>query len=226
MPGRLGPLSRAGVVAAGHTEVMPANLVNPGPSSPFRPTYPLRTRRLDLRPHRRDDLDDLLAFHSRPEVTRYIPWPVRDREQTRLALEAKLSQTELTAPGQWLVLAVELRATSTVIGEVLLKWESEQHRQGEVGYAFHPDHQGQGLAGEAVIAMLDLGFGDLGLRRIIGSVVAGNAASQRLLTRLGMRHEATMVDALYWDGAWTDDELYAITEPEWRERGRGRAPSL
>jgi hypothetical protein len=41
--------------------------------SGLRPTYPLRTERLDLRPHRMDDLDDLYAFHSRPDVVRYTP---------------------------------------------------------------------------------------------------------------------------------------------------------
>lgn len=113
--------------------------------SGLRPTYPLRTERLDLRPHRMDDLDDLYAFHSRPEVVRYTPWPVRDREETRKALEKKLAQDALTEAGQWLVLAIELRETGTVIGEVLLKWASETDRQGEIGYALQTDHQGKGL---------------------------------------------------------------------------------
>ncbi len=60
------------------------------------PSYPLRTERLDLRPHRPDDLEDLFAFHSRPEVVRYVPWPLRDREQTRAALQVKLGQVALT----------------------------------------------------------------------------------------------------------------------------------
>jgi Acetyltransferase (GNAT) domain len=99
------------------------------------PRYPIRTAHLDLRPHRRDDLEDVFAFHSQPDVVRYVPWPVRDREQTRIALEGKLGQDAVTEPGQWLVLAMELRETSTVIGEVLLKWESESNRQGEIGFA-------------------------------------------------------------------------------------------
>ncbi len=59
----------------------------------LHPSYPIRTERLDLRPHRMEDLDDLLAFHSDPDVVRYVPWPVRDREQTRTALKAKLTRT-------------------------------------------------------------------------------------------------------------------------------------
>ena len=69
---------------------------------------PITTDRLVLRPHTMDDLDDLVVFHSDPEVVRYVPWPVRDRVATEETLRVKLTQTELVAPGQWLVLAVEL----------------------------------------------------------------------------------------------------------------------
>lgn len=41
--------------------------------------YPIETGRLLLRPFPRTDLDDLYAYHSRPEVTRYLYWEVRDR---------------------------------------------------------------------------------------------------------------------------------------------------
>jgi hypothetical protein len=77
------------------------------------PGYPIRTVRLDLRPHRADDLNDLMAFHSDPEVVRHIPWPVRDCEQTQAALDVKMTQGVLSGPGQWLVLAMELRETGT-----------------------------------------------------------------------------------------------------------------
>jgi RimJ/RimL family protein N-acetyltransferase len=182
----------------------------------LHPTYPLRTERLDLRPHRMDDLDDLFAFHSRPEVVRYIPWPVRNREETRAALEKKLIQGELTEPGQWLVLAIELRETRTVIGEVLLKWASETDRQGEIGFALHTDYQGKGLAAEAAREMLRLGFEDLGLHRIVAILDDRNGASARLLERLGMRREAHHIHALHLKGEWTNDYVYALLEDEWR----------
>jgi len=188
---------------------------SPSTPSGLKPEYPIRTARLDLRPHRRSDLDDLLAFHSSPEVTRYVPWPVRDREQTAAALELKLSQGELTEPGQWLVLAMELRETGTVIGEVLLKWSSAAHSQGELGFAMHSDYHGKGLAYEAAEEMLRLGFEELGLHRISGHVVAGNAPSGRLLRRLGMELEGTLTESLFWKGEWANEEIYGIIGDEW-----------
>lgn len=187
------------------------------PSRGLRPTYPIRTHRLDLRPHRAEDLEDLFAFHSRPDVVRYVPWPVRDREQTAAALAAKLDQTVITGPGQWLVLAAELRECATVIGEVLLNWASETDRQGELGFAFHSGHHGKGLATEAANAMLRLGFDEFGLHRISAVCVDGNASSMRLLQRLGMRQEAHLVHSVFFKGEWADQLVFAMREAEWRE---------
>ena len=177
---------------------------------------PVETERLLLRAHRMSDLDDLVAFHGDPEVVRFVPWPVRDRAATEETLRVKLTQTELVAHGQWLVLAVELRSTGTVIGEVLLKWASD--RQGEVGFALGGDHHGRGYALEAATAMLRLGFDDLGFHRITAVCIEDNVASARLLTRLGMRQEARLVDNVVFKGEWVTQLVFAMLEDEWRAR--------
>ena len=175
---------------------------------------PLETDRLVLRPHRITDLDDLARFHGDPEVVRYVPWPLRDRAATEETLQVKLGQTVLEEHGQWLVLAVELRATATVIGEVLLKWASD--RQGELGFAFARDHQGQGYAAEAATAILRLAFDELGFHRVSAVVVEGNDASVHLLGRLGFRQEARHVDGEMFKGAWVTLLVFALLEDEWR----------
>lgn len=177
---------------------------------------PIETERLLLRAHRMEDLDDLVRFHGDPEVVRYVPWPVRDRADTEETLKTKLGQASLHEHGQWLVLAVELRETGTVIGEVLLKWASD--RQGELGFAFGRDHHGQGYAAEAARALLHLGFDDLGFHRVSAVVVEGNAASTRLLERLGFRQEARHVDGVFFKGEWVTDLEFALLEDEWRTR--------
>jgi RimJ/RimL family protein N-acetyltransferase len=189
----------------------------------FAPAYPLRTARLDLRPHTMADLEDLLEFHTDPDVVRYLPWPVRDRRMTLATLQAKLGQGQIEHEGQWLVLAAVLRDPDhprggKVIGEVLLKWHSEAHRQGELGFAFARAVHGQGLAREAAEAMLTWGFADFGLHRIVGCCDTRNLDSARLLGRLGMTQQAHFHHDMLFKGEWSDTFVYAMTADDWASR--------
>ncbi|MEX1079933.1 MAG: GNAT family N-acetyltransferase [Homoserinimonas sp.] len=159
-------------------------------NKPWAPAYPIRTDRLILRPHLETDLDDLVPFHSDPEVTRYIPWPVRNREETRTALAARLAKGTAIDEGDWLILAVVIAAENRVIGEVLLKRENEAEGVGELGYVIARSHQGQGLATEAARAMLALAFGEFGLKRVTARIDEPNAASRAMVERLGFAEDS------------------------------------
>ena len=190
----------------------------------LRPAYPLETARLVLRPFSPGDLEELYAFHSLPEVARFLYWEPRDLGQVREALDAKLRQTVLEDEGQGLALAVVLRETGVVIGEVSLLWLSRRHRQGEIGFVFHPGYQGRGLATEAAEVMLGLGFEGLGLHRVIGRCDALNLPSARLMERLGMRRGAHFIHNEIFKGSWGDELVYAMLEDEWRARVSGDRP--
>jgi RimJ/RimL family protein N-acetyltransferase len=120
--------------------------------------------------------------------------------------------------GGRLSLAVVLPETGAVIGDVVLFLRSQEHRQGEIGYVFHPDHGGHGYATEAARMMLRLGFEEFGLHRIIGRIDAWNTASARVLERLGMRREAHFAQNKIVRGEWSDEVVYAMLEDEWRAR--------
>jgi RimJ/RimL family protein N-acetyltransferase len=176
---------------------------------PWTPVYPIRTERLDLRAHTPADLNDLFEFHSDPEVVRYIPWPVRSLDETRFALLAKDAQTRVDSEGQWLVLAIELRESRKVIGEVLLKYADATAEEGELGFALHGAFQRRGLGYEAAHAMLALGFGEFGLRTVTATLDARNAASAALLEKLGMTRTALVPDQPF-KGELVDELHYAI----------------
>lgn len=182
----------------------------------LNPDLPIRTERLLLRLYTEDDLDDLYAIQSRADVSRYLYWGPRDRDQVRESLGKKIASNRLRAEGDDLTLAVVLPDTGTVIGDVLLVWISGEHRQGEIGYIFHPEYGGRGYATEASRVMLRLGFEGLGLHRIIGRLDGRNTASARVLERLGMRREACLVENELVKGEWTDEVIYAVLDREWR----------
>ena len=59
-------------------------------------------------------------------------------------------------------------------------------RRTDIGYRLHPDYWGKGLATEAARATLRYGFETLALDEVIALVLPGNAASIRVLEKLGM----------------------------------------
>jgi RimJ/RimL family protein N-acetyltransferase len=183
----------------------------------FRPTYPIRTRRLTLRPIVLDDLDDVYAWQCRPDVVRWMYGAgPRTREQSRASVLAMAGEDALRAEGDCLTLAAATDAG--VVGIVELVWRSELDRAAELGYVFHPDHGGRGLATEAATALMDWGFDEFGLHRIYARCHSRNDASARLMTRLGMRQEAHHVESYQFRGEWADQLVFAILAAEWSAR--------
>lgn len=181
----------------------------------FAPDLPIRTERLELRPLRMSDLDVFAELHALPEVVRYLYVDVLTREQSAARLAKVAEQTALRAEGDGLALAVILRETGEMLGQVVLIWTSEAHRGGEVGYVFHPRHAGHGYATEATRPLLAMGFEGMGLHRIVARADARNAASERVMQRLGMRREALFRANEWVKGEWTDEIVYAMLAEEW-----------
>ena len=176
--------------------------------------------RLLLRPFTADDFDALFAIQSRPDVTRWLYWEARDEDEVRAALERKIAGSTLANDGDSLSLAVVLKASSEVIGDGSLFLLSAEHRQGEIGFIIHPDHHGHGYATETARSLLQLAFEEFGMHRVIGRLEPRNAASARVLERLGMRHEAHFVENEFVKGEWQSELVYAILEDEWQAEGR------
>lgn len=187
----------------------------------LRPTYPLVTERLLLRPYSTDDLDALHDLERRAETARYLYNEPLTREAAQALLDRRRQMVAIDEAGDDLALVVVLEATGRLIGHVMLRRSSLEHRQGEVGYVLHPDHQGRGYATEATALLLRLGFEGLGLHRIVGRLDARNAASAAVLERLGMRQEAHLRENELVKGEWVDELVYAILADEWRDRQTG-----
>ncbi len=184
----------------------------------LRPSYPVRTERLLLRPLTLDDTDGLLRYRSRPDVCRYVPFEPMTRADITDRIAGVWARTELTDEGQALTLGVAVAATGRLVGDVVLFWRSREHQGGEVGYVLDPDQGGQGYATEAAEALLRLGFEDLGLHRIIARIDERNEPSARLARRLGMRQEARLVENELFKGEWSNELDFAMLAAEWRAR--------
>jgi RimJ/RimL family protein N-acetyltransferase len=179
------------------------------------PEYPVRSPRLSLRPLSAADTTALLAYRSRADVCRYVPFTPMDTAIIAERLGTAWARASLNDEGQNLTLGVEVTDTGELVGDVVLMWHSREHRGGEIGYVLNPEFGGHGYATEAVRRLLGLAFDDLGLHRVIARVDARNDASARLARRLGMRQEAYLVRNEWFKDEWTDELDFALLEEEW-----------
>ena len=176
---------------------------------------PIPTPHLLLRRFRPDDVDDLLTIFGDERITRYLYWDIRDRRQTLQALELKLSHPVDISEENVLPVAVVERASERLVGDFMLRWVANEHRQGEIGGSLARDVHGRGYATEIYGELLRLGFVTYGLHRIVANCDARNAASIRSLEKAGLREEAHLVDNEFVKGEWTDEVIMAIRRSEW-----------
>ena len=130
---------------------------------------PRRTQRLILRKPELADLDDLSLIYANEEVNRYLYSEPRDRAQTLAALEKIIARPREISSENELTVAVISPESGRVIGYFILKWTANEHRQGEIGGALHPEFHGQGFATEVYRELLNIGFADYSLHRLVGS---------------------------------------------------------
>ena len=158
----------------------------------------LETDRLLLRRLILDDLDNLFALYSDPEIRRYFPDGTLTYEATKEELEWFLNgHPKHPELGLWATIHKE---TNQFIGRCgLLPWTVEGQDEVEIAYLIAREYWRQGLGSEAAQAILQYGFEQLGLSRLVCFIDPANIASQRVAEKIGMTLEKRM-DGFEGDG--------------------------
>ncbi|MDP1777966.1 MAG: GNAT family N-acetyltransferase [Brevundimonas sp.] len=173
----------------------------------------IRTPRLILRSARPDDLEAMHAVLSDPRATLWWSTPPHETvEQTKAWLDGMIANGP-DHPD----FVVEL--DGRVIGKAGF-WNLP-----DVGYILHPDAWGQGLAAEAVGAAIDHVFRTRDLETLTADVDPENAASIRLLERLGFVRTGFAARTWNVGGVWKDSLYYALSRVERSAKGAGQAPA-
>lgn len=169
----------------------------------------LETQRLTLRHLTLDDLDELFALYSDPEIRKYFPDGVKNYEDTKEELEWFLNgHPEHPKLGLW---ATIHRETGEFIGRCgLLPWEIDGRLEVEIAYLLDKSFWHLGLATEAANGIMKYAFEELHLSRLICLMDPDNIASQRVAQRVGMVLERK-VDGIAGDNFPT--LIYAIDKP-------------
>ena len=171
--------------------------------------YPvIETPRLRLRRVLRADVDDLLEATSDPRVSKYEPWGPYDREETVQMLENIIAQLESGLCTEW---AVEHKEDAKVLGLVHLNKVDFFHRSAEIGYWLSRKCWGRGYATEGVRALTEYAIKTLRMDEIIAVCHPENAASLRVLEKIGMKHQKDLPRYISLRGKTADCLQYHIT---------------
>lgn len=160
-----------------------------------------------------EDAEQMLGMYSDPEVMKF--WscpPITDIEGVR---EFTGKDVESDARGDSLNWAITLDAGSQVIGKCILFHHDRVNRRAEVGYILSREHWKKGLMTEAMAALIDYAFGELGLHRLEADTDPANSGSLRMLEKLGFRNEGLFRDRWFVDGVWQDSEMLGLLKPDW-----------
>ncbi|ASO20529.1 RimJ/RimL family protein N-acetyltransferase [Actinoalloteichus hoggarensis] len=179
-----------------------------------RPAGVLLTgRNLILRDFQDTDVDAVHAIAGDPEVTRFTDWGPNTMQDSVTFIADAVAQARETPRAEFHLAAVDA-ATGVLVGSVAVGVTDPAHRQGELGYVFHRDHWGRGLATEAATLLLSFGFTRLALRRISATCHPDNLASARVLEKAGLRREGRLRSNRYVRDTWRDSLLFAALDDD------------
>ncbi|HEY8598581.1 MAG TPA: GNAT family N-acetyltransferase [Thermomicrobiales bacterium] len=187
----------------------------------------LETERVILRRFTPDDVDNLVALDSDPDVMRYlsggIPTPRATIENDILPAFLRYYERG-DRYGYWV--AIE-RSTGDFLGWFHFRPESSgSPDEPELGYRLRKAAWGKGYGTEVSRALIRKGFTDFGVERVFASTYEDNLASRRVMEKVGMRLmrrfrmtpeelAAHGADQVVWEG---EDVEYAITRAEWERQ--------
>jgi RimJ/RimL family protein N-acetyltransferase len=182
----------------------------------------LETERLVIEPLVASDIPAFVAYRGDPEVARYQSWSADFTTSDGDALVTS-QPAGLPEPGEWVQLALRAligdeTSARALIGDIAVGADAVQPSTFELGVTIAPAHQGRGYASEALRATIELLFARHEAHRVVMQGDARNESVLRLMPRLGLRHEGTILEGDWFKGEWTTLERFALLRREWLAR--------
>ncbi|MBK6901722.1 MAG: GNAT family N-acetyltransferase [Saprospirales bacterium] len=174
------------------------------------------TPRLRIRPLSIGDAADFFAYRSDPEVTKFQSYHSSTLEDAQLLIRS-MEGRAFGKKGEWLQLAILHLADKKVVGDLGIKPEGYDERVVEVGVTLSKAYQGQGIAKEAMGAVIQALFQQHGVHRVLCYIDVENAPSVAMFESMGFRREGLTIQSFCNKGVWRDEYLYAVLSSEWKQ---------
>ncbi|MGL5818914.1 MAG: GNAT family N-acetyltransferase [Phycicoccus sp.] len=154
-------------------------------------TWPRRTERCVLRPLTLDDTDAVWSFRRLPEVTRHLSHTPLTRKEVVARIVGRVAGASPIEDR--LLRGVAIDVSGRLVGDAMLRVQAGgDGPELWIGYAFHPDAHGQGLATEVARELVAIGA-ELGLP-VWADAYEDNAASLRVLVKVGLVPVGTAIE--------------------------------
>lgn len=176
-------------------------------------TPSLDTARLRLRPFTDADADHLYALHSDTDVMRYWdspPWTDPARSGRFIATCGRIQDE-----GSGARVAIDRVSDGAFVGWCGLTSWNPEFRSASLGYVLDKSAWGHGYATEAAHAVLTWAFDALDLNRVQAEADTRNAASGRVLEKLGFVREGTLREDCVVNGVVSDSWIYGLLRRDW-----------
>lgn len=176
-------------------------------------TFPiLETERLILRQVTENDAESILTYLSDPAVMKHVgllPFETIEDALGEIAWYESIYEEKTGI--RW---GITLKDKGEVIGSCGFLKMASKHFRAEIGTELNKDYWGQGIASEAITAVLHYGFTRLNLQRIEGLIEPANLQSQKLFEKLGFVPEGLLRKYEYTCGKFDDLYMYSLLNDE------------
>lgn len=168
----------------------------------------ITTKRLLIREFHPQDWQAVHSYTSDPKVMKYIPEGVfTEKDAKEFVCKNRGKDAEM--------FPVVLRDEDILIGHIAFHKYFGEHTY-EIGWVFNPNYQNKGYASEAAQAILEYGFTEMNLHRIIATCQPENPPSYRVMEKIGMRREGFFKKCIPHGNEWWDEYYYAILKEEFK----------
>lgn len=171
----------------------------------------LKTERLLLRQFTKADLEMVFKGLSDPDIIKYYGVQYHTLEAAKEQLKF-FADLENNGDGIWWAICSSDGAL--FYGAAGLNNLNKKFNKCEIGFWLFPEFWGRGIITEAVPAICNFGFVDLGLHRIEALVESENLNSKKALNKLHFTFEGTMRDCEIKAGRYISIDIYAKLNPD------------
>lgn len=179
-------------------------------------TKKIETSRLILRKAVLEDAAPMFRnWASDPEVTKFLTWPThKSIEVSQKVLDSWLSEYEKDDYYQWMIVLKEL---GEPIGSISTVHQREDIGEAEIGYCIGRQWWHKGIMSEALAAVIDYLFGQVGMSRIAARHDPNNPHSGGVMKKCGMKYEGTTRQSDRNNQGICDAAHYAILRSDWKK---------